>query len=195
MIVRTRFALGTTAAAIVVGLAACAPLPVTAPPTIAARSATDAFELQGRLSASDGQQAASGRVEWQHIRGTHHFTLLSPLGQVVARLDADALGARLQTADGQDLSADSAEALLPRVLGVDVPVSRLGLWVQAAPGPDAEIRNRDSAGRPALVIDQGWRIEYLEYAGEGTDAPPARLDIFRGDARIRLVIDSWTILP
>lgn len=195
MIVRSRFTLGAAMTAIALGLAACAPLPVTAPDTVATRNAAPAFELQGRLSASDGQQAASGRVEWQHIRGTHHFTLLTPLGQVVAQLDADARGARLQTADGQVLSADSAEALLPQVLGVDVPIGRLGLWVQAAPGPEAEIRNRDSAGRPALVIDLGWRIEYLDYAGESADAPPARLDISRGDARIRLVIDSWTTLP
>ncbi len=34
-----------------------------APDTIATRNAAPAFELQGRLSASDGQQAASGRVE------------------------------------------------------------------------------------------------------------------------------------
>lgn len=195
MIVRSRLTLGAAMTAIALGLAACAPLPVTAPDTVATRNAAPAFELQGRLSASDGQQAASGRVEWQHIRGTHHFTLLTPLGQVVAQLDADARGARLQTADGQVLSADSAEALLPQVLGVDVPIGRLGLWVQAAPGPEAEIRNRDSAGRPALVIDLGWRIEYLDYAGASADAPPARLDISRGDARIRLVIDSWTTLP
>ncbi|AMO37661.1 outer membrane lipoprotein LolB [Thauera humireducens] len=195
MIVRSRFTLGAAMTAIALGLAACAPLSVTAPDTVVTRNAAPAFELQGRLSASDGQQAASGRVEWQHVRGTHHFTLLTPLGQVVAQLDADALGARLQTADGQVLSADSAEALLPQVLGVDVPIGRLGLWVQAAPGPEAEIRNRDSAGRPALVIDLGWRIEYLDYAGESADAPPARLDISRGDARIRLVIDSWTTLP
>lgn len=195
MIVRSRLTLGAAMTAIALGLAACAPLPVTAPDTVATRNAAPAFELQGRLSASDGQQAASGRVEWQHIRGTHHFTLLTPLGQVVAQLDADARGARLQTADGQVLSADSTEALLPQVLGVDVPIGRLGLWVQAAPGPEAEIRNRDSAGRPALVIDLGWRIEYLDYAGESADAPPARLDISRGDARIRLVIDSWTTLP
>ena len=81
------------------------------------------------------------------------------------------------------------------MLGIDVPVASLGRWVQAAPDAAAEVRNRDSAGRPALVIDQGWRIEYLAYLSTAADSPPARLDISRGDARIRLVIDSWTTLP
>ncbi len=177
------------------GLSACAPLSATAPALIAARPYAPAFELQGRISASDGQQAASGRIEWTHDHGTDRFTLLTPLGQIAAQLDATVVGAQLQTADGQMLTADSAEALLPRVLGVDVPVARLGRWVQAAPDADAEVRNHDSVGRPALVIDQGWRIEYADYSTDAADAPPVRLDISRGDARIRLVIDSWTTLP
>ena len=176
-------------------LSACAPLPSTAPALIATRTFAPAFELQGRISANAGEQAASGSIDWRHAHGADSFTLLTPLGQIAAQLEASAVGARLRTADGQELNADSAEALLPRVLGVDVPVARLGRWVQAAPDAAAEVRNRDSAGRPALVIDQGWRIEYLEYLSAAADAPPARLDISRGDARIRLVIDSWTTLP
>ena len=176
-------------------LSACAPLPSTAPALIATRTFAPAFALQGRISANAGEQAASGSIDWRHAHGADSFTLLTPLGQIAAQLEASAVGAHLRTADGQELNADSAEALLPRVLGVDVPVARLGRWVQAAPDAAAEVRNRDSAGRPALVIDQGWRIEYLEYLSAAADAPPARLDISRGDARIRLVIDSWTTLP
>lgn len=182
-------------AALTLGLSACAPLPRTEPALIAARTFAPAFELQGRISASNGEQAASGSIDWRHAHGTDSLTLLTPLGQVAAQLEASAGSARLRTADGQMLSADSAEALLPRVLGVDVPVARLGRWVQAAPDATAEVRSHDSAGRPALVIDQGWRIEYLDYLNDAADAPPARLDISRGDARIRLVIDSWTTLP
>ncbi len=192
---RTRSFLTAFIATAALGLSACAPLSASAPAMIATRTFAPAFELEGRISASAGQEAASGRIDWRHDHGTDSFTLLTPLGQIAARLDANAVGAQLQTADGQVQTADSAEALLPRVLGVDVPVARLGRWVQAAPDATAEVRNHDSFGRPALVIDQGWRIEYADYSSDAADAPPARLDISRGDARIRLVIDSWTTLP
>lgn len=181
--------------ATLLSLSACAPLEPLTPSHIAPRVFQPAFELQGRLSASDGQQAASGRVEWQHRRGTDQLTLLTPLGQIAAQLDASPHGAQLQTADGQRMTADSIETLLPRVLGVDVPAAHLSRWVQATPDATAEVRQRDAGGRPLLVIDQGWRIEYLGYHSDAADAPPARLDISRGDARIRLVIDSWTTLP
>ena len=189
------FAQATLLCTALLSRSACVALPARARETVATRALAPVFELYGRLSASDGKQAASGQLEWRHAHATDSFTLLTPLGQIVAQLDADALGARLHTADGQVLAAESAAILLPRVLGIDVPAARLSHWVQAAPDTSAEVRQRDTRGRPTLVIDQGWRIEYLDYRSTDTDAPPTRLDISRGDAHIRLIIDSWTSQP
>lgn len=175
--------------------AGCATPALNPAPPAARRTPLDAFALEGRLSASDGERAASGRLEWRHHDHRDDWTVLSPLGQIVAQLERTAAGALLRTADGGRYEAASADELLPRILGVDAPVARLPGWVQAAPGPDAEIRQRDAAGRPALVIDAGWRIEYPDYASDEPAAPPRRIDLSRGDARLRLIIDSWTPVP
>jgi outer membrane lipoprotein LolB len=182
-------------ACVALTLAACAPMALREHASVAPRALMPAFLLEGRLSATDGQQAASGRVEWEHAPQTDRLTLLSPLGQIVARLESSPEGARLLSADGTQRDAPSADALLPEVLGIEVPSARLPRWLQGAPDVGAEIRQHDAAGRPLLVIDQGWRIDYLSYADERADALPARLDISRGEARIRLIIDSWTALP
>lgn len=176
-------------------LAACAPITPRDTPRAAERPLMQAFLLEARLSATDGRQAASGRMEWAHTPQADRLTLLSPLGQIVARLDSGPDGARLMSADGTQRDAPSADALLPDVLGVDVPSARLPRWLQGAPDVDAQIRQLDANGRPQLVIDQGWRIDYLAYASEDAQALPARLEITRGEARIRLIIDAWTALP
>jgi outer membrane lipoprotein LolB len=176
-------------------LAACAPLAPREHAVVAHRPLMPAFLLEGRLSATGGQQAASGRVEWEHTPQTDRLTLLSPLGQIVARLDSGPEGARLMSADGTQRDAPSADALLPEALGIEVPSARLPRWLQGAPNLGAEVRQHDAAGRPQLVIDQGWRINYLSYVDERADALPTRLDISRGETRIRLIIDSWTALP
>lgn len=186
---------GALACAVALLAGACAPLAPHATPDAAARVAASAFELVGRVAASDGRQAASGGLEWRHERGSDQWTVSSPLGQILARLDSDAAGARLLTADGQRLQAASAEALLPQLIGIEAPVERLAQWVQATPAADAEVRQRDSLGRPALVIDRGWRIEYPAYADDGPTAVPARIDVSRGDARLRLIIDRWNPQP
>lgn len=191
-----RFGPGAIVLAIMLG--ACAPLtPVADGPGIAvARPALARFELDARLSATDGEHAASGRIEWQHAPDADRWTAFSPLGQIVARLDSTPAGAELVLADGARHQAASAATLLPSLLGgTEVPLAELPGWVQGSPRPGAEVRAVDGHGRPLLVIDRGWRIDYAEYHGAGTDALPRRLDISRGDARIRLVIDRWTPTP
>ncbi|MDR1423129.1 MAG: outer membrane lipoprotein LolB [Azoarcus sp.] len=176
-------------------LAACvtAPIDNTAPP--AERHFADTFLLSGRLSASDGTQSASGRLEWQREAEVDRFTVSSPFGQIVARLDAGPAGAELTLMDGQHLYAERAADLLPRLFpGIannTLPPERLAAWTQAAPPPDAEVRTRDAQGRPRRVIDQGWIVDYLDYSNDAPDAAPRRIDITRGDAHLRLLIDRW----
>lgn len=174
-------------------LSACAPLEIREGITVAARAAAPAFLLEGRISATDGRQAANGGVAWQHTALADHLTLFSPLGQIVARLESSADSATLTRADGTQHTAPDADTLLPELLGIELPVASLASWVQGAPGAFAEVRAHDAAGRPLLVIDQGWRIDYPGYADEGPQALPARIDISRGETRLRLVIDYWTL--
>lgn len=186
-------ALIATACALLAG--GCAQLPSATNAAAVARRAHTHFDLEGRISATDGERAASGQIEWRHTPSTDLWTAYSPLGQIVARLDSHAGGAELVLSDGTRRRASHADSLLPALIGVDVPLARLPVWIQAAPRHDAEVRTLDPYGRPALVIDQGWRIDYTEYADTTAGALPRRIEISRGDARIRLVIDQWTLQP
>lgn len=176
-------------------LGACTPTLVREGSQPAARPFLQAFTAEGRLSATDGREAASGRFEWVHAAQHDRLTLFSPLGQVVALLEGGPASASLESADGNRREAADVNALLPELLGVELPAARLPSWIQAAPAADAEVRDLDTAGRPQQVFDQGWRIDYTGYADDTAAALPRRLEISRGDARVRLIIDSWTALP
>lgn len=82
-----------------------------------------------------------------------------------------------------------------RVIGVAPPLDGVVAWVQAAPRDRAVVREVDERGRPLRMVDAGWVVEYLEYAGDGPLDRPRRLEISQGDARLRLVIDDWRSLP
>ena len=190
--VRLRVWLG---AATLIALSGCATLTPPSEHGVASRDAASAFLLEARISATDGDRAASGRLEWEHAADADIWLLFSPLGQVVAQLVATDAGATLRTADGQMLTGHSAEAMLPELLGVPAPTDGLTHWVQAIPRAGARVLATDLAGRPARISDAGWIIDYPEYATESPDAMPRRIDARWGDARIRLVIDNWTVLP
>lgn len=186
----------TLVGVITLTLSGCAIQPVsTDQVTVVERNAVDAFELQGRLSATDSERGASGQVTWSHSPMRDEWTLFSPLGQIIAQMTSTPQGAVLRSADGRTVEAESAEAMLPDLLGVSVPLTGLSYWVQGVVRPRARIMRTDSSGRPERVSDAGWIIDYTEYATDRSDAPVRRMEASRGDARVRLILDQWTPLP
>jgi outer membrane lipoprotein LolB len=175
--------------------AACVLNPPAPPAEPVARLAVDSFLLTGRLSATDGEHSATGRLEWQHRPGADCWTVFNPLGQIVARIEDGPDGAALTLASGErryaPQAADLISELFPGIVNAGLPPARMAIWIQAAPPADAEVRTLDARGRPARAIDQGWSIDYLAYRDETPEALPRLLDIFRGDFRLRLSIDQW----
>lgn len=179
----------------VAALAGCAAVPPAVPAATAVeRRQAENFELVGRLSVSDGVRAASLGLEWRH-GGSDEWLFVSPLGQVVARIEADPAGAALYTGEPEPIRAASAQDLLGRVLGVAPPIDGVAAWVQGVARPGARMRRLDEAGRPASVADAGWIIDYLEYLGPEPDARPRRIEANWGEARLKLVIDQWRSMP
>lgn len=175
-------------------LAGCALQPAAQHMSLAERERVAAFELEGRISANDGERAANGTLLWSHAPGRDEWTVLSPLGQIVAQVVATTDGAMLRSADGQRVDAADAAELLPRVLGVPAPAGHLADWVQAIPAPGARVLGVDAVGRPLRVADSGWIIDYPAYADDAPDAIPRRIDARWGEARLRIVVDAWTAL-
>ena len=176
-------------------MAACALNPTVPPPDPVVRQAFDAFSLSGRLSASDGNQSASGRLDWERRIGTDRWTVSSPLGQIVAQIDSGPDGAEVLFANGERRYAPQVSDLIPMLIPgaaeAGLPPERLAAWVQAAPPSDAEVRTFDVRGRPARLIDRGWIIDYLGYRDESPEAIPRLVDISRGEFRLRLAVDRW----
>lgn len=185
----------TLVAALAAGvLHGCAVQPPAAEVAHVARAAVPAFELEGRIAATNGERAANGGILWTHSPTTDEWTVFSPLGQIVAQLVSTPRGARLLTADGEVRESDDARTLLPQVLGVSAPLDGLSYWVQASLRPGARVLAVDAVGRPARITDEGWIVEYPEYRDAAPDARPRRIDASWGDTRIRLIIDEWTPL-
>lgn len=177
-------------------LGACASPPRQADDTtVAQRTLADSFLLVGRISAQDGERSANGRLEWQHTPDSDEWLLFNPLGQLAAKLTSDAGMAILQTADGQVFEDRSVQHMLATLLGLSAPMGELAHWVQAVPAQTGRVLAMDEYGRPTRVSDSGWIIDYLQYAQPGPDSTPRRIDAHYGQARIRLIIDDWSVTP
>ncbi len=181
-----RIGLFAATALLALTLGGCASV---SPPPAAESPVSASWTLQARIGVQSGEQSMSGQIRWQHRHDGDDLMLISPLGQGVARIVRDAAGVVLEMPNQPPRRARDADALTAEALGYALPVAGLAWWVQALPDPARAFEaRRDAVGRLAQLKQDGWVIDYLQYAA---DARPRKLVVTREGLEIRLVADSW----
>ena len=174
--------------ALAASLAACATPPRVDVAAAAVAPADAPFELSGRLSARHGETGVAASFRWVHAPETDELLLATPFGQALARLSGGANGVVLELQDGGVARSGDWESLTREALGVPVPVRGLAWWVRGAPHPaSAHAVERDTAGRPSVLRQDGWEIVY-GYRDEGTQ--PSRLVLAYPGIEVRLAVDT-----
>ena len=165
-----------------------------APLALPASSAgIDTFSLTGRVVVKLEQRGYSAKLSWRHAAAGDRLRLLSPVGSVIAELEADASGAMLITGDKKVYRSGDVQALTREVLGWNLPLDGLQYWVvgRAEPALPVQAEERDTLGRLTRLTQSNWHISYLAYVGES--ALPARMALAYDTLSLRLIIDRWDL--
>lgn len=194
---------GWASLALCLALAACAPAPVrpVAGPAAgdeAAQSRREAslaaqrdWSFSGKIAVSQAGDGGSARIDWTQRGGDFDIRLAAPVTRQGWRLSRTGATARLEGLPGGPREGADAEALLLDATGWRLPVDRLAAWVRGARAPGTAEFESDPAGRPSLIRQDGWTVEYR--AWDAADpARPLRVFADRDTARVRLVVDRWS---
>jgi outer membrane lipoprotein LolB len=179
-------------------LAACSTLPDQSIPLLplASRPLAANFTAAGRVVArvtGDTKRGFSGAFAWTHRPAEDVVELLTPLGQIAARMTMTSAGAEIELSDGRRSFTSDPEQFLTDALGVTLPVAALSYWLQAVPLARVPFRAEgDAMGRPVTLWQNGWQIQYTMYADETTGAYPMRLQLTQGDIEARMIISEWS---
>lgn len=177
------------------GLAGCAtPSPRVQPP-IENLATLAHWQANGRIAIAGAAGGGSGSFQWQQARGDSEIAIRGPIGvgSLRVRLDAEHPQAmQLQLSDGRELQSDAAWSELERRLGAAVPAANLRYWLLglAAPGQHEWVEQGEGS---AVLLQDGWRIEFLEFKVVNGQRTPTRIKATQGPARIRLVIEKWRL--
>ena len=159
----------------------------------ASNAAVDAFSLNGRVAVKLDDRGYTASLRWRPTQTRDLVRLFSPLGSVVGEIDADASGATLTTADKKVYRSSDAQTLTREVLGWDLPLAGLRYWITGRADPAAQVQaqDRDEKQRLKSLMQNGWRITYLEYFGDS--AMPARLSLVFDRLNLRLIVGHWEL--
>jgi outer membrane lipoprotein LolB len=185
-----KFLAGLLAVLLVAG---CATTP--APRSSQSAATVTAWQLNGRVSLTRGEEGWHAGLYWQEQADTFYLRISGPLGQGGFQLNGDVRGVVLVDADGQTFAARDVDALLVQVTGWQLPVRGLRYWIRGLPEPAAGTvhTTRDEAGQLRRLEQSGWTVNYQRYQLVDDILLPAKLQLLHDDVSVRIVIDQWEL--
>jgi outer membrane lipoprotein LolB len=167
---------------------------------VAAVRAQSQWAFQGRVAVNKGRNGGNGRIDWQQQDRQYEVELSAPVTRQSWKLTGDSHheGGRLEGMEGGTREGEDAQQLLLDATGWDIPVNQLPDWVRGLVAGDTAAAariERDGEGRPRRVEQMGWQVQYLDWFPAEGDRPvlPRRIEAVNGDAKVRLVVDSWVL--
>lgn len=153
-----------------------------------------AWSVTGRIGVTTEREGWHASLFWTQQGQDYLIDLIGPLGQGRIRIQGDASGVTVQTADGRVLSAEDPELLLKETVGVAVPVTGLKHWIRGLPAPIRHTGlSSDDQGRLTHLEQGGWVIDYTDYRQVENLDLPTRIRARQGDIQVRLAIGEWNL--
>lgn len=160
-------------AILVVVSSGCVSQPTAPPPgdpdaawqeRVASLADIDGWEVKGKLAVKTHKRGGQANMLWKRDGEAHNINLYGPLGGGRVVLTRDAGGATLRDNKKRVYQADTAEELLYRVAGWQVPFRAMRYWVLGLPDPGEEYEQSvDDWGRLQTLRQAGWQVEFVEY--------------------------------
>jgi len=162
----------------------------------AALSCADTFTVIGRLAVAFREDGSTARVSWQQQAADFNIRLSGPIGIGGVELQGQSDSLRITRGRETKIYLEPPETAVARELGYPLPIAGLRYWVLGLPrsAQDYQSLDLDAWGRPLRLEQDGWRIEYQEYASADALALPRRIALSRPDLQIKWLAEDWRLL-
>jgi outer membrane lipoprotein LolB len=150
------------------------------------------WTMSGRIAVTNGQQGGSGRIEWQQEGTRYAATLSAPVTRQSWRVSGGPDGATIEGMAGGPRSGPDAAAVVFDATHWRVPVGALGDWLLGLQR-DGDTVHFGEDGRVDRIEGEGWVVGYADWRSTGGVELPGRIEAVQGTAKVRLLIDTWTL--
>lgn len=158
-------------------------------------SSIENWDLKGLIAIRQSKDAVSANWTWQQ-QANHHYTisLFGPLGSNSVQLTGSPDHVSLEMSDGKKFTAKTPEELVAQQSGWRLPVSSLYFWIRGLPVPGVPSQKQfDTEKHLTTLIQQGWRIQYLNYTPVNQMDLPSKMTLNNAELNVKIVIKHWQL--
>lgn len=151
------------------------------------------FTLNGSIGMLQGNESGwHGKLNWKQAQSDFSMRILGPFGDEQAELVSEAGVLKLKTPDGQFVSGSKLAEWQKQAFGTSVPLQALPYWLHGVPYPEmSEPSIKKANGKLSQLQQDGWQVNYADWAKLGGHEMPKRVNMSKAQVRIKLVISDY----
>lgn len=152
------------------------------------------WSFSGKLGIFSPEGRDSVNINWQQSATDFHIILTAPLGINV--LDIHKVNENTVIVDGKTYISEDQDNLITELSGMELPINQLQQWIKGNPsGASYQLDENNQlmsvlGGQPHTGL---WLINYSDFRVVEKISLPYRLQLTRGDLRLKFKISRWEV--
>jgi outer membrane lipoprotein LolB len=161
--------------------------------------AVDNWQAVGKLAIKVPNDGGTANLKWLQTGDAYQIDLNGPFGSGKVTINGVPNNVTLSEASQTPQSAKTAEELIRKNSGWNIPVTQLAFWVRGLPDPNSKITHfaPNAQGLVGEIEQLGWKVTYGEYLNLNTSTinipMPGRIVAEYKDVRLTLVVREWSL--
>jgi outer membrane lipoprotein LolB len=156
------------------------------------------WQATGKLAVKVPNDGGSANLKWLQTGQTYQIELNGPFGSGKMTINGGPDKVTLNEVGQLPQTATTAEELIRKNSGWNIPITQLAFWVRGLPDPTTKITYfaPNAQGLIGELEQLGWKVSYGDYLNLNTPTRsipmPGRIVAEYKDVRLILVVREWS---
>ena len=157
------------------------------------------WQAVGKIAVKVPKDGGSANLKWLQTGEAYQIELNGPFGSGKVTIEGLPTSVTLSEAGQPPQTAKTAEELIRKNSGWNIPVAQLAFWVRGLPDPKTKVTHftPNAQGLIGELEQLGWKVSYGDYLNVNTSANsipmPGRIVAEYKDVRLTLVVREWSL--
>ena len=160
---------------------------------------SDQWSVHSKIGYKTSEESGSAGLSWLQDGNAYDIKLLDPLGRSLGQVVSNGQTVEFKSKE-HNLTADSVDDVVFRLLGRPFPVAELKYWIKGLKAPFLAVEPLSASAQHLEFNQADWRVEMSKFIIEDGYRLPKKLKLsypsntLEPVFELKIAIKTWTIL-